>query len=82
MRSVAATSPALQLTVALAEPPPADPSGCHYGPLAEVLAADLPLAGLAALYMPGPPGLIDHAMALLVRSGRVPAACVYFGRNV
>ena len=82
MRRVASAAPALQIVLALAEPSAADPPDCRHGPVAEVLAADLPPQGLQSLYMAGPPGLIAHATERLVRSGRVSADRVYYDRYV
>jgi len=80
MQHLMAAAPALQVVLVLAEPSGADPAGCRYGPVAAVLAEDLPQRVDQPLYMAGPPGLIDHAAALLVRSGRVRADRVYYDR--
>ena len=68
--------------IALARPSCADPPGCRIGPVGEVLASDLPPQAEHELYMAGPPGLIDHATTLLVRSGRLRAERVFYDRYV
>lgn len=80
MQRLAAAVPTFELVIALARPSAADPPGCRVGQVGDVLAADLPPQSEQSLYMAGPPGLIDHVSALLVRTGRLRAERVFYDR--
>ena len=80
MQRLAAAAPAFELVIALARPSAADPPGSRVGQVGDVLTSDLPPRTEQSLYMAGPPGLIDHVSALLVRTGRLSAERVFYDR--
>jgi toluene monooxygenase electron transfer component len=82
MQRLAAATAGLKLEIAIAQAEPSAAAGFRTGPVGEVLAADLPPQVEHGLYMAGPPGLVDHVNALLVRSGRVRADRVFYDRFV